>query len=52
MYPYYLVSMMCTYVECPIPLTVPKVCPSCGANGKMDIYKRGEAKRIVVVMSD
>ncbi|XP_065919720.1 uncharacterized protein [Dysidea avara] len=38
-------------IECPIPLTVPKVCPSCGVKGDMDVYKSGEAKRIIVTMS-
>ena len=46
-----LVSVNDTCIECPIPLTVPKVCPSCGVKGDMDVYKSGEAKRIIVTMS-
>ena len=42
---------MVLYIECPIPLTVPKVCPSCGVKEDMDVYKSGDAKRIVITMS-
>ena len=39
------------YSDCSIPLMSPKICPSCGTKDKMDRYKIGETKRIVVTMS-
>ena len=40
---------MVLYIECPIPLTVPKVCPSCGVKEDMDVYKSGDAKRTALL---